>query len=96
MQAPTNVIACSTESGIVGEHLATRLNVVDISNGLLFAPSAEDIASDAEQIDFCSARVTKRGHRLASRRRQVQRFPHTVEDIALRDAARIAFVDGAT
>ena len=39
--------------------------------------------------------MTKRGHRLACRGRQVQCFPYTVKDIALCNPAGIALINGA-
>jgi hypothetical protein len=47
-KAGTNLITCSAQRGIIGQHLTTRLKIVDVTDGLLFTPSAECVRTDAE------------------------------------------------
>ena len=66
-KAGTNIVTRPAQRGIIGKHLATRLKIVDVTDGLVFAPSTKGISADAEQVGFGTARETKHGHGLALR-----------------------------
>ena len=35
--------------------MATRLEIIEVTNGLIFAPGAKGMSADGEQIGFCPA-----------------------------------------
>ena len=47
-KAGTNLITCPAQRGIIGQPLTTRLKIVDVTDGLLFTPSAKCVRADAE------------------------------------------------
>jgi hypothetical protein len=61
-KAGTNIVTHSAQRGIIGKHLATRLKIVDVTDGLVFAPTAKGVSADDKQVSFGTARETKRGH----------------------------------
>ena len=61
-QAGTNIITPSAQGGIIGQHLATRFKIVEVTDGLVFAPCAKGISADAQQVGFRTARETKESH----------------------------------
>jgi hypothetical protein len=58
-----------------------------------FVPGAKGIKADVEQIGFGTMRKTELGHGLTRRRRKVELLTDTLKNIALDNAAGIAFVD---
>jgi len=64
-QTRANVVIRTPQRRVVGEHLTTCLKLVDVSIGLCFAPSAESIVNDAQQVGFGTTRETNESHRLA-------------------------------
>jgi hypothetical protein len=46
MQAATNIITASTQRRIIGQHPATRLESVEVSEGLSFAPVPRRMLTD--------------------------------------------------
>lgn len=44
-QVRTNIITTPTQRGIVGQHLATRFQIVDVTSGLLCAPGAKGMSA---------------------------------------------------
>jgi hypothetical protein len=90
----TNIVTRPAQLGIAGKHLATLFEIVDVTDGLAFAPGTKGISADAEQIGFGATRETKRGHGLARRCREVQCFPHAREYAALGDATGVTAIDG--
>jgi hypothetical protein len=93
-EAGTNIVTRSPQLGIIGKHLTTGLKIINVTDGLVFAPGAEGIRADAEQVGFGSARETNRGHRLARRRGKVQCFSDTRKHLAFGNTAGIAFING--
>jgi hypothetical protein len=61
-QAAANVIASPTRRRIVRQHLAARLQIADVADGLVLTPGAKRICANAQQIGFGAARETKEGH----------------------------------
>jgi hypothetical protein len=61
-QAGANIIAGPTQRRIVSQHLATRLQITDVADGLALTPGAKRISADAQQVGFGAARETKGGH----------------------------------
>jgi hypothetical protein len=94
-QTGTNILAGAAQSRTIGQRLATRLQAFDVTYGLVFAPSVKGVGADLLQVGFGAPGETERGHWLASRHGQLEVFSDTGEDIALGDAAGIAFVDGS-
>lgn len=64
-EAWANIVTLPAQRGIIGKHLATGLEIVEVTDGLVFTPCAERIRSDAEQVGFGPTRETKCGHGLA-------------------------------
>jgi hypothetical protein len=89
-----NIVTRPAQRGIVGKHLATLLKIVDIPDGLVFAPGAKGMSADAEQVGFGTARETKRGHGLALRRGTLECFPDTRKCVAFGNTACVSFVNG--
>lgn len=58
----TNIVTRTAQRGILGERLATRLKIVEVTDGLVFAPGAKGIRADTEQVGLGTARETKRRH----------------------------------
>lgn len=92
--ARPNIVTRSPQRGIIGEHPATGLKIIHITDGLVFAPGAEGISADAEQVAFGPARETKRGPRLARRRGKLQVFSDTRKHVTLGNTAGVAFING--
>ena len=80
------------EHGIITKELATIFKLADIAVGLDFTPSTNGIKADVEQIGFGTMRKTELGHGLTRRRRKVELLTDTLKNIALDNAAGIAFV----
>jgi len=93
-KAGTNMVTRPAQRGMIGKHLATRLKIVDVTEGLVFAPGAKGISADAEQIGFAPTGETKRGHGLARPRGKVEGLPDTCKDAALGNTACVALIDG--
>jgi len=47
-QAGTNIIADSTSLSVVGKHLATRSQIGNVADRLIYAPGFEGMRADAE------------------------------------------------
>jgi hypothetical protein len=92
-QPVANFITRATERGIITKELATIFKLPDIAVGLDFAPGTKGIKADVEQIGFGTMRKTELGHGLTRRRRKVELLTDTLKNIALDNAAGIAFVD---
>src|ERR1035441_7308710 len=60
----TNLVTHPAQSGIIGKHLAPCLQIVEVTDGLVFAPGTKGIGADAEQVGFGTASESKRGHGL--------------------------------
>ncbi len=45
-QASANIITDSTQGGIIDQHLAKRFQGVNVSDGLIFAPSPQGMIAD--------------------------------------------------
>jgi hypothetical protein len=58
------------------------------------APIAKGIEADVEQIGFGTMRKAEPCHGLARRQRQGELFQDTVKNVALGNAAGVAFIDG--
>jgi hypothetical protein len=93
-QPRANFITLATERGIIGKELATIFKLADIVVGLDFAPGAKGIKADVEQIGFGTMRKTEPGHGLTRRRGKVELLTDTLKNIALSNAAGVAFIDG--
>ncbi len=61
-QAGANVIASPTQRRIVRQHLAARLQLADVADGLVLTPGAKSISANAKQAGFGAARETREGH----------------------------------
>ena len=59
MKARTNVATRPAQRGIIGKHLATGLKIVEVMEGLIYAPSPKGVSAGAEQVGFGPARETK-------------------------------------
>lgn len=64
-EARTNIVTLPAQRWVIGKHLATGIEIVEVTDGLVFTPGAERIRSDAEQVGFGPTRETKCGHGLA-------------------------------
>jgi len=95
-QAGTNIVARPAQSGIIRKDPTTSLKIVDITDGLVYPPSAQRMTSDAEQISFSTTRETKRGHRLSRSRGRLERSPHAPKYVAFGNTAGITFIDRHT
>jgi hypothetical protein len=93
-KAGSNILTRPARGGIVGKHLATRLKIIDIPDGLVFAPGAKSIRADAEQVGFGTDRETKSGHWLVLRRRQSECFPDARKCVAFWNTARVSVING--
>jgi hypothetical protein len=93
-QPGANFITRATECGIIGKELATIFKLADIAVGLDFAPGTKGIKADVEQIGFGTMRKTELGHRLTRRRGKVELLTDTLKNIALGNAAGVAFING--
>jgi hypothetical protein len=65
-EAGTNIVTRSAQRGIIGKQLATGLKIINVTDGLVFAPRVKRISADAEQIGFGPSGETKRGHRTSA------------------------------
>jgi hypothetical protein len=54
-QARANAIAGATRGRVVGQPLATRFKVVDITQGLVFAPRTQGVGADIHQVGIGKA-----------------------------------------
>jgi len=45
-QAGADIVTGAPQRGIVGEHLAARLQSVDVTDSLVFSPSAKSVSAD--------------------------------------------------
>jgi hypothetical protein len=95
-KAGTNIVTRAARCGIGGQRLAARFKIADISDGLANAPGAARITGDTEQVDFGTARETKRSHRLARLCGMGEGFPDSLKNVALGNAAGVALIDGGT
>jgi hypothetical protein len=68
--------------------------LVDIAVGLDFAPGAKSIKADVEEICFGTMGKTEPGHGLTRRHGRVELLTDALENIALGNAADVAFIDG--
>jgi hypothetical protein len=93
-QPRANFITRATERGIVGKKLATIFKLTDIVVGLDFTPGAKGIKSNVEQIGFGTMRKMEPCHGLTGRRGKVELLTDTLKNIALGNAAGVAFIDG--
>jgi len=93
-QTWADVSAASAERRIISQQPATRLEVVEVTDGLVYSPRAECVTGDTEQVGFSSPRETKRSHRLTRRGGKVEPFPNTLENFALGKAARVTVING--
>ena len=95
-QTRANLVTRPPQCRVIGEHLAAGLKVVNIANGLSFAPGAERIVRCAQQIGFGTTRETNQSHRLAQWSRRAESLPDTCKHIVLGNTAGVAFIDGLT
>src|SRR5208337_3627016 len=93
-QARSNFITRATERGIVGKELATIFKLPNVTVGLGLAPGAKGIKADVEQIGFSTMRKAEPCHGLTRRRGKVELLTDTLKNIALGNAASVAFIDG--
>jgi hypothetical protein len=93
-KAGTNIVTRPAQRGIIGKHLATHLQIVEVTDGLVFAPGAKGIRADAEQVGFGTATETKRGHGLALRRGKFECSPDPRKRVAFGNTAGVAFING--
>jgi len=61
-QARANVVTRSAERRTLGKRLATSLKLVEVTDGLVFAPFAEGVIADAQQVGFGAPRKSKLAH----------------------------------
>jgi hypothetical protein len=61
-EAGTNIVTRSPQRGIIGKHLAAGLKIINVTDGLVFAPGAKGVSADGEQVGFGPTRETKCGH----------------------------------
>ena len=92
-QPLANFITRAAEHRIITKELATIFKLAEIAVGLDFTPGTKGIQADVEQIGFGTMRKTELGHGLTRRRRKVELLTNTLKNIALDNAAGIAFVD---
>ena len=95
-EAGTNILACPAQRGPVGKHLATGLQLVEVTDGLVLSPSSKRVFGDTQQVRFGPARQAKRGHGLTPRRGEFEGPPDARKRVACRNAAGIALIDGGT
>ena len=95
-QARANVVTRPTHCRVIGEHLATCFQVVDITIGLSLAPGTQCIVGDAQQVSFGTAGKTDTSHCLTLSPRKGESLPDTCKYVALGNAAGIALIDGRT
>jgi hypothetical protein len=93
-EAGPNLATRPPERRIIGEHLATSLKIIKVTDGLVFTPGTEGMCADAEQVGFGPARETICGHGLAGRCGKVQCFSDTRKHVALGNTAGVAFING--
>ena len=93
-QPRANFITRPTERGTIGKELATIFKLTDIAVSRDFAPGAKGINADVEQIGFGTMRKAEPGHGLTRRRGKVELLTDTLKNIALGNAASVAFIDG--
>jgi hypothetical protein len=93
MQTGANMITRSAQFRIVGEHPATRRDIVKVAYGLNFAPSLQGIRTDAQEVGFGAMGESKATHELTGLRGKMELFPDTREDVAFGNAAGVAVVD---
>src|ERR1035437_9679802 len=79
---------------IVGQHLATSLKLPDVTVGLSFAPGAEGVTANAQQVSLGASRKTKACHGLAPRHGELALLPDTRKCVALCNPTDVTFVDG--
>jgi len=92
-QAGTNVVACSTCHWTIGEHLAARLQTVDVADSLVLTPRAKRVRRDGEQVGFGTPRESESGHSLAGRWGKLQGLSNARENILPGNAAGVALVN---
>ena len=92
-QAGADIITASAHGRIIGEHLATRLKVFKVADGLVFTPGAKGESAYAEQVNFGATRETKESHCLAPGLGKLERLADTFENVALGKTACVAFID---
>ena len=101
-QAGPDMIAGAAQHGVVRELLATPFKVVDISDGLVFAPGGQGVGAYVNKVSFGQARKTECRHALAPllgkpsvRRTRAKELPSATplaspSSIAVRRAASFA------
>ncbi len=93
MQARSNIVTGSARRRIIREHLTDSLKIAKVSDSLGFAPDAKRVRCNAQQVRFGAAGESKPRHGLTPRRRKIERFSDAFENVALGNAAGVAFVD---
>ena len=73
-QARANMFTSPPEFRISGELPATRFQIVDVTDGLVRAPTAEGIGADLQQVGFGTLREAERCHGLARRAWKLECF----------------------
>jgi hypothetical protein len=56
------MITASAWRGIIGQHLATRLKLVEVTDGLILSPIPQAISADVRKIRFGTERETIERH----------------------------------
>jgi len=77
-----------------GQHPATRFQIVEVTDGLVFTPGLKGIRADAVQVGLCTARETKYCHGLALHRRQLKSRPDTRKRAAVGNTTCVPFGNG--
>ena len=93
-QGRANIVTRPTRRWTIGEHLAARLQAVDVTDSLLYSPSAESIISDRQQIGFGAPREPEERHKLAQSQWKIEGFSDPSKNVCLGNTTRIAFIDG--
>jgi hypothetical protein len=91
-QAGANVIASSTRRRVVGQPLATRFQVVDVTQCLVFAPRTQGIGADLHQAGIGKARQTELSQWLALLGK-LSGLPDAIEGVSLGNATVVAFIN---
>ena len=92
-QTGATVVTGSARLRIIREHLTDSRKIIEVSDTLRFAPSAKGISGDAEEVRFGAAGESRPRHGLTLRGRKIECFSDALENVALGNAARVAFVD---
>src|SRR5665213_3553328 len=90
----SDMIAGAAQQGIVGEIPAALFQLVEATDGLSLAPSAQRVGTDVQQIRLGPGGETRRPHALTPRR-EIKCLADARERIALGDAAGVALIDGS-